>query len=187
MQWMIDLFKARAEAVSAEVLRLATRADALAFILHLLQEEGVADAPGSRAVWAGGTFLAGVDTVALVREFPGLTFAVTRQAATEARIGISQMGWGLADTGSLVADQTAVEQRLASSLPWIHVALLPANRVLPDLPALMQELTPDQAAFIAFITGPSRTADIERVLTIGVHGPERLVICVVDEPWGAGS
>jgi L-lactate dehydrogenase complex protein LldG len=180
---MFDLFKARAEAMSAEVHRFPTRAGARDFICRFLPGEGVVDAPGSRAVWAGGAFLAGVDTAALARNVPGLSFAVTRQAAKEAKIGITQMDWGLANTGTLVADQSAVEPRLASSLPSIHIALLPLGRILADLPALMAKLRPEQAAFIAFITGPSRTADIERVLTIGVHGPERLVIGVVDEPW----
>jgi len=45
---------------------------------------------------------------------------------------------------------------------------------------VLSRLTPAQTNYISFITGPSRTADIERVLTIGVHGPERLIIVVVD-------
>ncbi|OGV83573.1 MAG: hypothetical protein A3K19_09745 [Lentisphaerae bacterium RIFOXYB12_FULL_65_16] len=184
---MFDLFKTRAQAVSAEVHRLPTRNGTVDFVLNLLASEKVADAAGFGAVWANGSFLTGVDTETLARKVPGLSFAVTRERAKEARIGITQMDWGLANTGSLVADQTAVEQRLASSLPWIHIALLPSNRILADIPALMQKLSPDKAAYIAFITGPSRTADIERVLTIGVHGPERLVICVVDEPWEVNS
>ena len=184
---MFELFKARAEAVSAEVHRFPTRAGAREFIVQFLCREGVADAAGARAVWAGGPFLAGVDTGALERQFPGLAFAVTRQRAREARVGITEMDWGLANTGTLVADQSAVEQRLASSLPWIHIALLSTGRILADIPAVMQKLTPGQAPYIAFITGPSRTADIERVLTIGVHGPERLLICGIDETWETGA
>lgn len=180
---MFELFKTRAAAMGAEVHRFPTRADAQAFILQFLPAEGVADAPGTSAVWAGGSFLAGTDTAALARQVPGLSFDVTRQRAKAAKIGITQMDWGLANTGTLVADQTAVAQRLASSLPRLHLAILPTCRIVADLPALMRKLRPEQAAFIAFITGPSRTADIERVLTIGVHGPDRLVICCVDESW----
>jgi L-lactate dehydrogenase complex protein LldG len=53
--------------------------------------------------------------------------------------------------------------------------------VLPDLPAFIQRVDPRKSAYLAFITGPSRTADIERVLTIGVHGPARLIIILVDD------
>jgi L-lactate dehydrogenase complex protein LldG len=49
------------------------------------------------------------------------------------------------------------------------------------LPAFIQRVDPRKSAYLAFITGPSRTADIERVLTIGVHGPARLIIILVDD------
>jgi L-lactate dehydrogenase complex protein LldG len=49
--------------------------------------------------------------------------------------------------------------------------------------AALQQIHPSRTGYISMITGPSRTADIERVLTIGVHGPARLVIVCVDE-WG---
>jgi L-lactate dehydrogenase complex protein LldG len=123
----------------------------------------------------------------LSRKAPGLSFAVNRQTAANALIGISQMDWALADTGSLVADQTAVEQRLASSLPSIHVAVIGTDRILPDKAAVFTRITPATSKYLAFITGPSRTADIERVLTIGVHGPKRLVIVFIDEPAGVAS
>ena len=106
------------------------------------------------------------------------------ELAAEARFGISQMEWALADTGSLAQNSTAIEQRLVSSLPSIHIALVPTNGILPDMPTLLSRVKPKDCAYLAMITGPSRTADIERVLTIGVHGPDRLVIVFVDELGG---
>jgi len=53
------------------------------------------------------------------------------------------------------------------------------------MPALLTSVEPNVTGYIALITGPSRTADIERVLTIGVHGPERLIIIFVDQLGGA--
>ncbi|HWT80968.1 MAG TPA: lactate utilization protein, partial [Candidatus Methylomirabilis sp.] len=155
---MYEQFKARAEGVGAEVHRCKDREVALAFILQFLHKEGVADGPRSHAVWADGPFLRGMDPKPLTDA--GLCFEINRGTAADARIGITQVEWALADTGTLVQDQTAVEQRLASSLIDIHIALL-------------TRINPRTSRYIAFITGPSRTADIERVLTIGVHGPER--------------
>lgn len=177
---MYEQFKTRAEAVSAEVHRCETRAAAQEFILQLLQQEGLADTPGASAIWAGCPFLDSVDRQPLTA-IAGLTFEVSRDRAAGARFGISQMGWALADTGTLVQDSSAIEQRLVSSLPTIHIALVPTAGLLPDLPALLTRLTPQESGYIALITGPSRTADIERVLTIGVHGPERLIIVFCDE------
>jgi L-lactate dehydrogenase complex protein LldG len=177
-------FKSRAEAVNAEVHHFVTPADALAFILEFLRSEGVQDAPNLRAVWADCPLLDGIDKAELGVLVPGLVFEVTRQACAEAKIGISQMDWGKADTGTLVQDATQVEKRLVSTLPLIHMALIATGKILPDLPGLLTVIDPRKMAYIAFVTGPSRTADIERVLTIGVHGPQRLIIVAVDELGG---
>lgn len=181
---MYEQFKVRAEGVGAEVHRFSNGEEAVAFIRSFLQQEGVADTPKSYAVWAPGHLLTGIDTDRLGKEIPGLSFDVSRQRAADAKIGISEVGWALTDTGSLVADQTAVEQRLASTLPTIHVAILGTDRILADKSAVFSRITPRDSRYIAFITGPSRTADIERVLTIGVHGPKRLVIVFIDELEG---
>jgi L-lactate dehydrogenase complex protein LldG len=180
---MYERFKARAVGVGAEVYRFETRKHALEFILPFLQREEIAEVPGSYAVWAASPFLDSLGQTELP-EFPGLSYQVTRERAAQAKIGISQMEWALADTGSLVQDQSAVGQRLVSSLTTIHIALVPSGNILDGKQALFQRLNPSNSRYIAFITGPSRTADIERVLTIGVHGPERLIIIFVDELGG---
>lgn len=181
---MYEQFKVRAEAVGAEVHRFGTKGEALDFLCLFLQQEGTADAPHFSAVWASGPFLKGVDTAALSGKIPGLGFDVSRQRAADARVGISEVDWAVTDTGSLVSDQSAAEQRLASTLPAIHIALVGTDRILPDKTAVFSRIDPRTSRYIAFITGPSRTADIERVLTIGVHGPKRLVIVFVDETEG---
>jgi len=181
---MFAAFKIRAEAVSADVHRFATRAEALPFILGFLKKEGVADTPQSYAIWAESPFLQGLDKKQLSKEVPGLKFEVTRELAAESKIGVSQMEWAMANTGTLVQDSTPIEQRLVSTLPLIHIALIATDRILADLPALLTKVSPHKSGYIALITGPSRTSDIERVLTIGVHGPVRLIIVFVDELGG---
>ena len=178
-----EQFKTRAEGVSAEVCRFATKDAALSWLIEFLNKEGVADTPQTTALWAESSFLDGMDRDSL-KGVAGLKFEVTRELASEARFGISQMKWALADTGTLVQDSTAIEQRLVSSLSTIHIAIAPTSGILPDMPTLLTRINPKECGYIAMITGASRTADIERVLTIGVHGPERLIIIFVDDLGG---
>ena len=181
---MFDAFKVKAEAVSAEVHRLSTKDAVLDFIFVFLKQEGVAETPQSYALWADSPFLQGLDKRQLSEAVPGLKFEVTRELAADSKIGISQMDWALANTGTIVQDSTSVEQRLVSTLPQIHIALIATDRILPDLPDLLAKVDPGESGYLAMITGPSRTSDIERVLTIGVHGPLRLIIVCVDELGG---
>ena len=180
MSTTFETFQARASAVSAEVHRFPDREGALAFLLAFLRESGVGPGPRDGAVWVPGSFLQGLSQADLAAQVPGLAFEVTRDGAEAARVGVSQMDAGVAATGTLVQDASAVEKRLASTLPPIHVAIVPTHRVVESLGEVLEALRPEALAYVACITGPSRTADIERVLTIGVHGPERLVILAVD-------
>jgi L-lactate dehydrogenase complex protein LldG len=178
---VFESFKTRAEAVSGEIHRFATDEAAADFLADFLIKEGVSDRPGSRAVWAAKKSPSGLQPKGLAARIPGLTLDVDRTSAAESKVGISAMEWGLADTGTVVQDATEVQLRLVSTLPEIHVALLRTGTILPNLEALLPHLDPARSPYLAFVTGPSRTADIERVLTIGVHGPVRLVILCIDE------
>ncbi len=181
---MFDKFKARAEAVGSEVYRFKTKSESLDFIVSFLQKEGVVDKSGYYAVWSDTGFLADADKKSACEKVPGLNLEVKRDLAADSLIGISEMSYALADTGSLVSDQTSVNERLVSTLPVIHIAITGTKNILEDKTAVFRKIRPENSGYIAFITGPSRTADIERVLTIGVHGPKRLVIIFVDEMEG---
>jgi L-lactate dehydrogenase complex protein LldG len=97
-------------------------------------------------------------------------------------VGITNAQAGIAETGTLVLDSSCERNRLVSVVPPVHIAILRASRIyatLADVLAMLQsgkELSPA----ITFITGPSRTADIELTLTIGVHGPQELYV-IIDE------
>lgn len=183
---MIDSFRARAEAVSAEVLRVASAAAAVDAVVGVLERERVEDAPGARAVWCEGQLLSGLlDRGELVRRVPGLSFDVTKERAADSRVGVSEFDWALAATGTLAQDATDPRLRLASTLPETHVALVRTSSLIPDLECLLARVDPRKARYLACVTGPSRTADIERVLTIGVHGPRKLVVVLVDGAGGA--
>lgn len=107
-----------------------------------------------------------------------------RETAVRADAGVTGANFAIADTGTLVLESTAEDMRLATTLPERHFALLdPANIVadgmaaVPHMRAFHQRLP---ETYLAYITGPSRTADIERVLTIGVHGPRQLHILLLE-------
>jgi L-lactate dehydrogenase complex protein LldG len=178
---MFEQFKARAEAVSAEVHRFATDAEALRYLEERLQREGVARQEEPVALWCEGPLRDAAAAAGLPERLPGLSFEVTRERAARARVGISEFDWGLADTGSLAQDATDVTRRLVSTLSELHLAVVRTGAILPDFAALLTRVQPEQMRYLACVTGPSRTADIERVLTIGVHGPRQLVILAVDE------
>jgi L-lactate dehydrogenase complex protein LldG len=174
-------FKASAEAASAEIHRCADTSEALELVAKLLRSVGVCDTPGCYALWAPCKLCGERERTELGRRVPGLRFDVSRSTAELARVGVSQMDYAIADTGTLVQDATASEQRLVSTLPDIHIALCRMSALVADLPTLLARgLVTDDPSYWAFITGPSRTADIERVLTIGAHGPRRLVVVLVD-------
>ena len=141
---IIDSFKAHAEAVSAQVLRVATRESALATVLQLLRQEGVDDQPGCYAVWADGPMVAPDERKQLEGSVPGLKFDVTRELAAAAKVGISQMDWALANTGTLVQSADEVDKRLVSTLPPLHIALLSTAALLPDLAAVLTRVDPAQ-------------------------------------------
>ncbi|MDD4601889.1 Lactate utilization protein C [bioreactor metagenome] len=99
-----------------------------------------------------------------------------------ADIGISTVEFGIAETGSVCYDGYSYESRVVSMLPPLHVVFLPASYVVAGIREGFEILSNVfHEGFTGFITGPSRTSDIERVLTIGVHGPSRFVIIAVDE------
>jgi L-lactate dehydrogenase complex protein LldG len=85
--------------------------------------------------------------------------------------GVSTALYGLADTGSVVLAASADEPRARSLLPEVHVTLLREDRILPGLDELFAALGKDLPSALAIVTGPSRSADIEPKLVIGVHGP----------------
>lgn len=100
-------------------------------------------------------------------------------------IGVAWAVAALADTGSCIVNSSDEDTRLATMLPETSVLLVPRSRILagaPDVAPVLRDLFPkDHPAYIAYISGPSRTADIERVLTLGVHGPLALHAVLVDD------
>ncbi len=98
------------------------------------------------------------------------------------RAGLTGASAGIADSGSLLLLGGPGRPLTASLLPEVHIALLWEKNVFENLSQVLQREDVKQASASVLITGPSRTADIEMALTIGVHGPGELhVICIKSE------
>lgn len=96
-------------------------------------------------------------------------------------VGITTAQAAIAETGTLVLESDQERHRLVSLLPPIHIALVDAADVCATLGEALRLVRPngsEMSRAITFITGPSRTADIELTLTIGVHGPKELYVIV---------
>ena len=104
--------------------------------------------------------------------------------AADANIGITGAVHGVALTGSVVVDASRAGGRTASLLPPIHVALLRESSLLATPGEVFAQLASHEGSLpsnIVLITGPSRSSDIEMQLTLGVHGPQTLVVLLLDD------
>lgn len=98
-------------------------------------------------------------------------------------IGITSAQWAIAETGTLALESDVERNRLASLVPPVHVAIIESERIrrtLGEVLHAIDEQGQDLSRTITFITGPSRTSDIELTLAIGVHGPAELHVIVLE-------
>ncbi len=96
-------------------------------------------------------------------------------------VGITSAQAGIAETGTLVLDSSVEQNRLVSLVPPIHIAILDASRIYATLGETLAALKnggKEVSPAITLITGPSRTADIELTLAIGVHGPQEIYVII---------
>lgn len=109
--------------------------------------------------------------------------AEIRSAEGAEHVGVVRVAKGIADTGTCVVVTDDEETRLKTMLPETSVFILRADDIVPHLadiaPFLRSRQADGRVSYTSFITGPSRTADIERVSAIGVHGPLAVQIVLV--------
>lgn len=165
---MIGLFQESAEAVGAVVKRFVSTADAVSYVKELAGDTS-----------PGASYL----PPEIAEAFTGTVFAAPAELA-DTKLCVSFAQAGIARTGSLLLELADPEERSATALPLIHAVFLRGSSIVPDLYALgdilTRGLTSAKTAYLSITTGPSRTADIERVLTIGVHGPKELHVLVLE-------
>jgi L-lactate dehydrogenase complex protein LldG len=98
-------------------------------------------------------------------------------------LALSTGALAVAETGSVITADRELGQRAPSMLSTVNVVLVPADRLVPSLvhAAIWLGENVRTSPYVSFITGPSRSADIERTLTIGVQGPRSLIVVFLEE------
>lgn len=101
-----------------------------------------------------------------------------------ANVGITECEFLVAQTGSIMVTSVNSGGRALSVLPPHHVVIARKSQLVPDLRVayelLQKKYKEHLPSFIGFITGPSRTGDIERILVLGAHGPKKLSLLLLD-------
>jgi L-lactate dehydrogenase complex protein LldG len=91
--------------------------------------------------------------------------------------GITRAVGAIAETGTIVLNDATTSRRLGALAPWVHIAVVERAKIFSDLPEAVAGLGPDTN--VIWVTGPSKTADVEGILIEGVHGPGVQIALVV--------
>ncbi len=172
----LSRFREMAEKVQAHVVDVSDAAAGLAYAADLAARSKGAVAAAGLSPEAESLFAAAVETAGVKRVFPPF-----RPQPAAIHTAVTPALWGIAETGTLVLASSDEDFRIAGMLSEVHVVLLPRANIRPTVESLQAEidaLIRAPGSYTAFVTGASRTADIERVLTVGVHGPRALHILV---------
>lgn len=172
----VERFRQALEAVAGKCFVVADEAEAAEVVRQ------IAERRSSRRVAVSDSPLAG-----RVVGLASLAAEVLENASVEdlfdCDLGVTGAQWGVAETGTLVLESDAERHRLASLVPSAHVAVVEARNVRQTLGEVLSAINErgedGLSRAITFITGPSRTSDIELTLAIGVHGPAELYVVVI--------
>lgn len=169
---LVGRFRSKAESLASSVDRVASLAGAPAVVARYLAALGL----GRQAV--ATPEVAGLDWAAA-----GLS--VTGRAAVDGdTVGISGCHCAIAETGTLLLLSGPASPATVSLLPETHIALVPAERIvgtMEDAFALLRAEGGELPRAVNFVSGPSRTGDIEQTIVLGAHGPCRVHLILVGE------
>jgi L-lactate dehydrogenase complex protein LldG len=119
----------------------------------------------------------------LAEKWPEAEWFVVGQSEGELRafcetadVGLTSADAAFAETGSLVVSSGSGKSRMASLLPPVHIALVPESKLTADIFTWTAAQKGAPPTNTVFISGPSKTADIEMTLVKGVHGPKRFIV-----------
>lgn len=103
--------------------------------------------------------------------------AYDRKRVDDYAFGITRAAAAIAETGTIVLNDATTSRRLGALTPWVHIAVVERTKIFADLPEAVAALGTDTN--VIWVTGPSKTADVEGILIEGVHGPGIQIALVV--------
>jgi len=173
----LALFCKNAKELTADFRLCETEADLSAQLAQIAQAEGW------KKIATHATDLTASATAALGLPVLQTDGGYNVNEMEQCDAGISACDALIAQTGSVLITSQSAGGRALSVLPPHHVVLARREQLVADLPAafalIQAKYAPNYPSLISFITGPSRTGDIERILVLGAHGPKKLtVLCV---------
>lgn len=168
---LADRFSAELSSVGGEVHRAANEVQAVRKIKEILAEVGANRIAISDLDLLRDSSIVGLNVIA----------DPSREDLFSVNAGISTAQLAIAETGTLVLRSSSERHRLVSLVPPAHVCVLKADNIRPSMDSVLEEMSDNIDPTITFITGPSRTSDIELTLAIGVHGPKRLIVVLIDQ------
>jgi len=183
MSLWIEQFVERAGMAGAEIERIPSLDEAVVFLKNFFLENRLQTAIISPELKRRDLFRT---------EFSGFPTGL-KEGSLWVEAGLGAADWGIAETGTLVRFDRGDEEKNVWTLPEICLCLLEEARIVPRLEDISAEIaghlspTALPSPQVSLITGPSRTSDIESVLTIGVHGPSRLIIVLIAESPGQAT
>ena len=188
---LVEALAGAAERAGWKVCRAATPEDALDYIATLAERGQVKKVVRSshdvfsRLDVEGTLQRAGAEVVEQSAA-KGVAMDASREEAAIAELGVTGVDYAIADLGSCVIQPREGISRTTSLLPPVHVAIVEPAQIVGDLSDFMAlwaadaQRTGDPGSYMNIITGPSRTADIEQILVVGVHGPKEVHMVVLD-------
>lgn len=115
----------------------------------------------------------------------GLTFYTGEKEFLQAEVGITLCEYLIARLGSIMVSSNQLSGRRLNVFPEIHMVIAFSSQLVPDLKQALSAINDKylrMPSMISLITGPSRTADIEKTIVMGAHGPRELYLFYVDKP-----
>jgi len=173
---ILAAFESQAERVGATVSR-TTPSSVVDASLSIVRDAGCRTVALARALPGRARFLGALEGAGLSEVSLATLWPVRRADA-----GISRASMGVAETGSLLLHSTSEDRRVELCVD-VHLVLVDAAALVPNLDtafAALKEIASRPPAYASLVSGPSRSADIERQITIGVHGPRALHVLVVE-------